>query len=82
MKATDFLRNFLRVQLAPDRARAAEVRFLVAGVEVRVDMVRCEIGDPFVWTVELGNAPGTPGRVLTADEAAVAFQARSLAGEA
>lgn len=82
MKATDFFRNFARVGLTPDRAQAAEVRFLVAGVEVRVDLVRCEIGDPVRWTVELGNDPATPGRVLTHDEAEAAFRARSIEGEA
>lgn len=73
MKAIAFLRNFTRIGVSEDRLATAEVRFLVKGVEVRVDLVQVDIADPLTWTVELGNDPATPGHVLTHDEAEVAF---------
>ena len=73
MKAIAFLRNFTRIGVSEDRLATAEVRFLVKGVEVRVDIVRVDIADPLTWTVELGNDPATAGHVLTRDEAAAAF---------
>lgn len=73
MRATEFLRNFTRIGVSEDRLATAEVRFLLKGVEVRVDLVRVDIADPLTWTVELGNDPETPGHVLTHEEADVAF---------
>ncbi len=78
MRATAFLSSFMRLQLSPDRARTAEVRFMMKGVEVKLDLVQCEIADPVTWIIQLSNDPSTPGHVLTQDEVEAALQPRTI----